>query len=186
MTSNIKVRRICEFCSKEFTARTTVTKHCSDLCAKRAYKKREREKKIENSNKETVQKLSIPVERIKANDYLTFSEAATLIRVSRSSLYRIIWSGSLKVIKIKSKTIVAKKDLDEFLKWSVQSPPSKKTIPTEETELMSFGEIRSLYEISDTTLYSMVKRKQITKRKIMGTNYVPKSEILKLLGNPKK
>jgi excisionase family DNA binding protein len=115
MTSYIEIQRICEHCGEAFTARTTVTKFCSHLCSKRNWKKRNREKKIENSNQQTIQKLSIPAEKIKANEYLTIPEAAALIRVSRSTLYRIIWSGELKVMKVKSKTIVAKKAIDEFL-----------------------------------------------------------------------
>ena len=50
MSSNIRVQRICQFCGKEFTARTTVTKYCSDVCAKRAYKARKRTEKVEISN----------------------------------------------------------------------------------------------------------------------------------------
>jgi len=185
MTSKIRILRICEYCNEEFSARTTVTKFCSHSCSKKTWKKRNKEKKIENSNQETIQKLSLHIEKIKANEYLTIPEAAKLIRVSRSSIYRIIWSGALKVLKVKSKTIIAKSELDDFLlKLSNDTSAIKDSI-TEETELLSFPEILHLYPISEKTLYSMVKRKQITKKKIMGTNFVPKVEIIKILGNPK-
>ena len=35
MSSNIKVAKICEMCSKEFAAKKTTSKTCSDSCAKR-------------------------------------------------------------------------------------------------------------------------------------------------------
>lgn len=53
MSSNIRIQRICQCCGKEFTARTTTTKTCSDNCAKMLYKQKRRDAKIESSNSET-------------------------------------------------------------------------------------------------------------------------------------
>ena len=52
MSSNIEVQRICEYCDKEFTARTTKTRFCSHACNSRAYKANIKSIKVENSNKE--------------------------------------------------------------------------------------------------------------------------------------
>ena len=46
MSSNIEIERICQHCNKDFIAKTTVTRYCSDDCAKRAYKARKRAEKI--------------------------------------------------------------------------------------------------------------------------------------------
>lgn len=186
MTTNIKVQRICNYCGNVFIALTTVTKYCSHKCASRAYKKRAKESKIENSNSQTIEALSIPIEKIKANEYLTLSEVAKLIRVSRTTLFRIIKSGLIQTINFHSKTIIAKVDLDDFILKSTQPVVNKTKLPTEETEFISFPDLIHLHGISESTLYTMVKRKQITKRKIMGTNYVPKSEIEKMCINPIK
>ena len=48
MSSNIRISKICQHCGQEFVAKTTVTKFCSDNCAKRNYKKRKREEKIQH------------------------------------------------------------------------------------------------------------------------------------------
>jgi len=53
MSSNIEIERICQHCDKDFIAKTTVTKYCSDDCAKRAYKARKRAEKTEISIAET-------------------------------------------------------------------------------------------------------------------------------------
>ncbi len=186
MTTKIKVQRICNYCGSVFTALTTVTKYCSHKCASRAYKKRAKESKIENSNAQTIEALSIPIEKIKANEFLTLSEVAKLIRVSRTTLFRIIKSGAIQTIKIHSKTIIAKVDLDDFILRSTQPVVTQTKISSEETEFVSFPDLINLYGISESTLYTMVKRKQITKRKLMGTNYVPKSEIEKIFVKPIK
>ena len=69
MSSNIKVQRICQYCEQEFTARTTVTKYCSDVCAKRSYKTRKRLEKVKRSNAETIRIINQPIEQLKAKEF---------------------------------------------------------------------------------------------------------------------
>ena len=52
MSSNIRLQKTCQHCGNRFTAKTTVTQFCSDTCAKRAYKQRKRDAKIEVAIKE--------------------------------------------------------------------------------------------------------------------------------------
>lgn len=47
MSSNLRIKKVCQFCYIEFIAKTTVTKYCSLKCAQRAYKQRVKEKKLE-------------------------------------------------------------------------------------------------------------------------------------------
>jgi hypothetical protein len=47
MSSNIRIPKICQHCGNEFVPKTTVTKYCGDDCAKRAYKKRKRDEKVQ-------------------------------------------------------------------------------------------------------------------------------------------
>jgi excisionase family DNA binding protein len=96
MSSNIKVQRICQYCGKEFTARTTVTQYCSDNCAKRAYKARQRESKIEESIIETNKLRTRDIEDLKAKEFLTVREAATLLSCSVRSIYYYIENGTIK------------------------------------------------------------------------------------------
>ena len=43
----MEIRRVCEWCGKEFTAQTVKTQYCSKLCNNRAYKHRKRQECIE-------------------------------------------------------------------------------------------------------------------------------------------
>ena len=47
MSTNIRVKRKCEYCKKEFTAKTIRTRYCSHQCNSRAYKKIKATEKIE-------------------------------------------------------------------------------------------------------------------------------------------
>lgn len=115
MSSNIKVQRICQHCSKEFTARTTVTQYCGDDCAKRAYKARKRDSKIEASNKQTLQLISRPIEELKAKEFLSVRDVSKLIGCSRQTVYTLIKTGTLKGVNLKvKKTIIRRSEIDKI------------------------------------------------------------------------
>jgi len=115
MSSNIEVQRICQHCGKEFTARTTVTQYCGDDCAKRAYKARQRAARIEVSNKETLHIKIKPIEEIKAKEFLTVRDVATLLNCSVRSVYYYINSGNIKAVNLGERvTRVKRSDIDKL------------------------------------------------------------------------
>jgi excisionase family DNA binding protein len=115
MSSNIKIQRVCQYCGNEFTARTTVTKTCSDNCAKRLYKQRQKAAKIEESNKETFAVKAKPIEVIKAKEFLTVKEAARLLNCSIRSVYRHIENGNIKAVNLSQRlTRVKRAEIDKL------------------------------------------------------------------------
>jgi excisionase family DNA binding protein len=115
MSSNIKVQRICKSCGKEFTARTTVTKACSDYCAKRLYKAKKRNEKVEASNTETKEIKIRPIEELKAKEFLSVRDVSKLIGCSRQTVYTLINYGRLKGVNIlEKKTIVKRSELEKL------------------------------------------------------------------------
>lgn len=118
MSSSIQVQRICQHCCKEFTARTTLTQYCGDICAKRAYKARIRAVKIEQSNKETKRKKNQPIEELKSKEFLTVPEVARLLNCSVRSAYNYIRSGKFKAVNLGQRmTRVQRSEIDELFKY---------------------------------------------------------------------
>lgn len=116
MSSNIFIQRICEQCSKEFTARTTVTKFCSDACAKRAYKARKRAEKIEKSNTETLLTKNKPIEDVKAKEFLSVKDLALLLGCSTRTAYRLIDTGKIHSVNLSERlTRVKRSELNKIL-----------------------------------------------------------------------
>lgn len=115
MSSNIQVQRICQYCGKEFTARTTVTQYCSDTCSKRAYKARLKVLKIDASNKQTQRIKNQPIEELKAKAFLSIAETCKLIGISRRTVYRMIERGELITGKAGKRTIIRRSDLEQLL-----------------------------------------------------------------------
>lgn len=115
MSSNIRIQRICQHCGNEFTARTTVTRHCSYACGKRAYKARLKASKIEGSNKQTQQIKNRPIEELKAKEFLTVREVARLLNCSVRSTYYYIESGTIKAVNLGQRiTRVRRSDIDKL------------------------------------------------------------------------
>ena len=115
MSSKIQVKRICQHCGNEFTARTTVTRFCCDTCAKRAYKARVKAVKIEGSNTETRLIKTKPIEELNAKEFLTVREVARLLSCSVRSAYYYIESGTIKAVNLGQRvTRVKRSDIDKL------------------------------------------------------------------------
>ena len=119
MSSNMKILKTCEYCKQEFVAKTTVTKCCSDYCAKRLYKLNQREKKITvavvKEERRQKPKAVITEEEIKviqAKEYVTLKEAAFLMNISPLTLRRWVLAGKIVSSKIGEKHVLNKAALD--------------------------------------------------------------------------
>ena len=193
MSSNIEVKRICQHCSKEFTARTTVTKYCSDKCSKAAYKARKRAEKVNKSNTETSRIKQQPIEDIKAKDYLSINEVCKLIGISRRTVYRLIERGEIKKIKIGSRTLIKRSLLIRLLENEETGKPEilkqqnqhlndwKQADNFDINDYYTLTEVQQKYNISESTVQQIIKRNKIPKIKKGWYAYVPKTIIDSLL-----
>lgn len=195
MSSNIEVQRICQHCGKEFTARKTVTRYCSHRCNSAANKARVKAAKVEVSNKET-QRIKIePIEKLKAKEFLTVRDTATLLNSSLRTVYRFIKQGNIKAVNLaQRKTLVKRSEIDKLFKEPIQSKPED-MVEVEKQELNEWvqsgqfdisecyklTEVQNKYGISEGGLQQLIKRNQIPKIKKGWFTYVPKSVIDKLL-----
>ena len=115
MSSNIQVQRICQHCGKEFTARTTVTKYCSNRCNKAENKAKERTSKVEQSNNETQRIRTQPIEELKAKEFLTVREVARLLNCSVRSVYYYVETGTIKAVNLRQRvTRVKRSEIDKL------------------------------------------------------------------------
>lgn len=192
MSSNIKIQRFCQYCGNEFTAKTTVTKFCGDLCAKRAYKARQKAEKVEASNQETKRLKTQPIDDLKAKEFLTVSQASQLMNCSRQNVYKLIKSGKVKATNILlKKTLIRRSELEQL----INEPPQPELIPAAQiqeletwktsqldiAECYTLSEVQSKYGISEKALSEVIKRNKIPKLKKGWFAYVPKTIIDNLL-----
>ena len=120
MSSNLYIPKTCQQCGNLFTARTTVTMYCGSNCAKKAYKARKRQQKIEESLNETREqhtasgKKTAATESLSKKDYLSITDASRLIGVSRWTIQRMIKRGQLKAVPFGRKHIVARRQIENL------------------------------------------------------------------------
>jgi excisionase family DNA binding protein len=182
MSSNIEVQKICQFCGKEFTAKTTVTKYCGGSCSKRAYKMKLKTSKIERCNNEVKQAKLKPIEEIKAKDFLTVRDAAQLLNCSIRTTYRLIEIGNIKAVNLSQrKTIIKRSDIDKLFEQPQAITPQPEQPQIDILECYTISEVLGKYRISETALYNLIKRESVPKIKKGLYTYVPKSIIDKLL-----
>jgi len=113
MSSNIRIEKTCQFCGQTFTAKTTVTQFCSDMCAKRSYKKRKRDGKILNAIDREKQLTPFnPI--VKQKEFLSVEDTCQLIGASRWTIYRLIADNKLTAAKIGSRTIIKRSEIDKL------------------------------------------------------------------------
>lgn len=181
MSTNIRVQRICKYCGNEFTAKTTVTLYCGDVCSKRAYKARIRAAKVEATNTETKQIKAKSQIDLNLKSFLSITEACTLIGISRRTIYRMIQRGELVVGKAGKRTLIRRSDIDSLfeLPHPIEEEHSKKPInnPVSLEDCYSLNSIKSKFGISEKALYDLIKRNDIQKIKNGIHTYVPKKAI---------
>ena len=173
MSSNIRILRICEQCGKEFEARTTVTKTCSDPCAKRAYKARKKAEKISASNEQTRRVIEQPIEAIRQKDGLNISDASKLLGVSRWTIWRSIKAGNLNAGKIGRRTVIRRADLDKLFNQSTIQHTTE-TVAVSLSDCYTLKEVREKHGISDKALSELIRRNGIQKQYRGIYAYVPK------------
>jgi excisionase family DNA binding protein len=115
MSSKIRINKICQYCEKEFEARKTTSKTCSDHCAKMLYKTKKRTEKIEIANAETLAIKAKPIEELKVKEFLTVKDVATLLNCSLRSVYYYIESGNIKAVNLGQRiTRVKRSEIDKL------------------------------------------------------------------------
>jgi excisionase family DNA binding protein len=111
MSSNIRLEKVCQHCGEKFIAKTTVTQCCGDDCAKRAYKRRKRQEKIDSIKEVDHQLIDYRVKDLRDKEFLSIRETCQLLGASRMTVYRQIKSGYLPAIKFGRRTIIMKSEI---------------------------------------------------------------------------
>lgn len=183
MSSNITIQRICQNCKNEFTAKTTVTKFCSMKCSKASWRNEKRSIKIDNSNIKTRLTKTAPIEDLKAKEFLTVKNVATLLNCSVRSVYYYIDNGTIHAINLGERiTRIKRTEIDKLFE-RIQNPPTEAPpIPIEAKEYeiedyYTVTEVQTKYNISQSGLYLLMQKNNIPKIKKWRYVYVPKELI---------
>lgn len=182
MSSNIRIEKTCEWCGKQFTAQTTVTRFCSKRCSEHAYKERLRQQKIQMAKAMPSPKNS----ELKEKDYLTVAEAGQILGMTRQGVYKLIHRGSLTASKLSTRlTLIKRTSIDAMLDGS---PYTKRETNEQKTisEFYTRAEIREKFGVKDSWIYKVVADNNVPKTILRGKAYFSKSHIDRLFSSRKE
>lgn len=161
------IKKICEYCGKEFLAWRTSSRYCSHTCNSRAYKAERRKKAVELSEGLTLQKKEDAV-KISLSDrpYLSISEAAQLLGVCRQTVYNLAHAEKIKATRISQRlSFISRKSIDELLEVKTPYELLPKQPPKPITDWYTIQEITQKYGIKYGQIRKIIMVEQIPTRK---------------------
>ncbi|MET3113474.1 excisionase family DNA binding protein [Pedobacter sp. CG_S7] len=184
MSSNIAVKRICEYCRNTFIAKTTVTRYCTHKCNSRHSKQKVRELKIKVSEIEVKQAVDVIEAKQVPVEFLSVREASKLLNICTKTVYNIIYSGRIKAVRLSDRKIIIKRtEVDKVFEQSeipvkIREKPKKKPHPR---YCYTMAEAQEKFNFSETALFSLIKRNNIRKYQSGWYTYVLKSDLERII-----
>lgn len=182
MEEKATFRKICQHCGREFTAYSSVASYCSTRCANLADKLRKRNERLKETSLEVreTQRLALL-----DKNYLTLSDAARLLQLSRNTLYKIIRANDIKLLRLTNRTIrIAREDIEKVSENRTTLITA--SVRTQEEDLgryMTREQVMQTYNITYSWFYSVLKKRGIKTRMIGTLGFYDKDEMHKAFAN---
>ena len=176
MSSRIDIQKRCKWCGAIFTAHKTTTEYCSHRCGNLAYKDKVRKQRIESLQHELGKSIKTPPNLNK--EYLTPSEVAELLHIGRTSIYRYIRNGAIKVIRFDRKTLVRKADIENMTTYIEQETKEKQIKEkTPITDFYTTAEVKDKFNVAESWIFAIAKKNNIPRTFNRGKTYWSKKHI---------
>lgn len=176
-SAKFEISRQCKICNKEFFAKTINSRYCSPKCSKSAYARKKKEENLKQLKIAKALKIS------NEEEYISVVDVVALYDVSRDAIYRLIRSKKVKAFNLgKRLTKVYRRDLEELfdlrpITETLTAKEEVKIYRLEKEDCYSIGDISEKYGISETSVYTHIRKYSIPTRQIGKYVYAPKLEI---------
>ena len=156
----MEILKRCKHCGGTFIAHKMNTLYCSPSCNWQDYKQRKRQEKLSEyyaghqENGTEPNGGAIP-NGLEQKAFLTPREAAKLLGIGKSSVYRELANGMIKAVQMRGKTLIRRKDIDKLF----DNPPEYKSKAGEKRH-----EKREYYTIRQISEKFKVSKKAILHR----------------------
>lgn len=166
-------RKICQHCGKEFVALTAFTNYCSTRCASLAEKLRKRNERLATTSIEVRERHRLA---LLDKNFLTLSDAARLMQMSRNTLYKIIKLYGIEPIRFTDRTIrISREDLEKAVTGIPQTSTAEKDDIL--SNWMTKEQIMEEYAVTLSWFNSTIKRHRIQPKTIGCKNFYDKDQM---------
>lgn len=179
MRAKEPIRKLCNYCGKEFQASRQDTLYCSHDCNRKAYREAKR-KEVVALTETIVAKKKIEKTTVGLSDreYLSISEAATLLGWCKQSVYNYCHKGLIPAKRISQRTtLIRKKDIeslfDEVEPYEVLQTGERKPID----EWYTLDDITEKYGLLRHRIRKIINTEGITTKKNGTRTLIAKGKI---------
>lgn len=183
----LRFKKHCEFCGAEFTAQKSSTRFCSHMCASRAYKAKKRQlvedQVSEKFSMEEENRRKINLDNVYV---MTPREAAAYLGLGKTTIYRYLSNGQIKALRLQSKTLIRKADLDSLFvtetRISTDSPVKRgrKEVKFNLDDFYDVKAVMELFGMSYSGVSDLLKKAGVKERLICGRRIYPKAAVDKI------
>jgi len=161
----MEIQKRCQYCGEPFIAHKMTTIYCSPSCNNKDYKRKIREKKIseyQEAHPDIPKSHTDSTSRSK--EFLTPTEGAKLLGMSRATFYRNLRDGTIKAVQMRGKTIVRRKDIEHLF----DNPPEYKSRSLDpklkqKREYYTMRQIEEKYKCSKKAIRNRIEKYNIPK-----------------------
>lgn len=172
--SKIEVKKVCQFCGKEFIAHKLSTRFCSHQCSQRSYKVRLREQKLEKVlHQENIPNISPTTLK---KEYLSCEDVAELMGISSTTVYRYCVTGKMNCIKMNRKIFIRRADIDALFQFHAPYQV-RRVIAKPNEDYYTVAEIKEKYNVSKDTIFKYATSRDIPRVKHGNKTYFSKKHI---------
>lgn len=165
--------KVCQYCGKEFSAYKSTTQCCSSSCSKRLYKQKHKDEILQKEKHDAIERKK---QNLLQNEYLSKSDAARLLNITRVTLNKLIIEKEIHIIKVCKQVVrINKNELIQACSKEFSAPIVK------DTDLISVKEALEKYNISLTWFYHKIKSIKLSPTLINGIAYYDAKKLKKLL-----
>ncbi|GHV68822.1 hypothetical protein FACS1894199_16630 [Bacteroidia bacterium] len=185
--SKLKLPKVCEHCGKAFEAKSVITRFCSDACILAASRKRKKQALEEEHKQHILQESAATIATIQTRPYISIPEAVVLFGISRNTIHRLIKAGKIPALNLGERLTRISRTHIEAMFTTVAVPEKKPQgqqpikLQYDPSECYTINEVSEKYEVSPSTISSIIRRNSIPKRQVGKFVYVPKEQIDKIL-----
>lgn len=170
--SSVRIKKVCEWCGKEFYALKTSTRFCSKQCNGYAYKRALRTKQVKSAEEVIATKIEVKrTQPLKDKEFLSPKECAEILNIALSSIYKMIYQGKIPAFQFSSRfTRIRKSDIDSMMS-STTYVKRNRISHTPITDFYTTAEVASKYGVNESWIFKVGKEQNIPKVFKRGKTY---------------
>jgi len=182
MRGRFEYKKICKHCGNTFTAYKSTTNYCSLTCANRANKQTKRNERLQSESEAIKEQKR---QNLLSQNNLSLTDAATLLGISRPTLYKLLNDKNIELLRISQRTIRVKQSDLLSLYQSVPVPIAPINTPITEVSKAQEDYIRVpeallQFNISLALFYKRIRIAQIRPTIINGKTLYPLKPLKKI------